>query len=94
MKTYILKTAIYNNIDFPIGTIVKVNNPKWEVEVVEGKLKGEKGHIADGVKGFIVDDTEENRVLIQQCIEHDENLIKQLKQNAKRIKSIPNTADF
>lgn len=92
MKTYILKRPIYNNIDFPIGTVIKVNDPKWEVEVVEGELKGEKGHIADGVEGWIVDDTEENRALIQQCIEHEENLMKQLKQNSERISNIPNGA--
>lgn len=92
MKTYILKRPIYNHIDFPIGTVVKVNDPKWEVEVVEGELKGEKGHIADGVEGWIVDDTEENRTLIQRCIEQEENLKKQIQQNWERLSNIPNSA--
>jgi hypothetical protein len=91
METYILKRPIYNQIDFPIGTIVKINDPNWEVEVVEGELKGKKGHIADGVERFIIDDTEENRALIQQYIEHDENLMKQLIQNRDRIENIPNS---
>ncbi len=90
MKTYILKRAVYNDIDFPIGTIVKINDPKWEFEVVEGKLKGEKGHIADGVKGYIVDDTKENRTLIKRCFEQEKTLLKQLKQNTKQIEKIPN----
>ena len=90
MKTYILKREVYNSIDFPIGTIVKVNDPEWEFEVVEGELIGIKGYIADGMEGWIVDDTNENRALIQQCIEHGENLTKQLRQNYDRIENIPN----
>lgn len=101
MKTYILKRSVYNNEDFPIGTIVTITDDYWGkgsndkntgFTVVEGELKGKKGCVADGLDGWIADDTEENRALIQQCIEHDENLKKQLKQNAKRIDNIPNSA--
>jgi len=66
MKTYILKYDVYNNIDFPKGTIVKVNDWKWEFEVMEGKLKGEKGHIADGMNGFLLEDIIENRKLFKE----------------------------
>lgn len=90
MKTYILKRAVYNDIEFPIGTIVKINDPKWEFEVAEGKLNGKKGHIADGVKGFVIDDTEENRTLIQQYLDQEENLMKQIRKNHERLVNIPN----
>lgn len=89
MKTYILKRPVYNYIDFPIGTIVELfekpthQSMITEAVVVEGELKGEKLCVADGFDGWIVDDTEENRTLIQRCIEQEENLKKQLKQNSE-----------
>lgn len=101
MKTYILKRSVYNNVDFPIGTIVTITDDYWGngnnnkntgFTVAEGELKGEKGCVADGLDGWLVDDIEENRTLIQRYIEQEENLEKQLDQNAERIENIPNCA--
>jgi hypothetical protein len=94
MKTYILKRPVYNSIDFPIGTIIKpINEQFYCFEVVEGDLIGKKGQIADGIVGWIADDTEENRILIQRCIEQEENLMKQVKQNSERLRDLTIT-DF
>ena len=81
MKTYILKFDVYNDIDFPKGSIVTVVNPKWEFEVVEGKLNGERGNIEDGLNGWLLEDTPENRVLFKEFT----TKVKKLENDIKRL---------
>lgn len=96
MKKYILKRTVYNNIDFPVGTIVKPIKEEFRCfEVVSGKLKGEKGEIADGLKGWVCEYTPQNVRRIKNCQSMEKQLLKQLKINARLIDSIPNaTGDF
>ena len=73
MKKYILKLNVYNHIDFPLGTIVKITDDYFGAggdkntgfTVLEGKLAGEKGCVADGLEGYLLEDTPENRKLVQ-----------------------------
>lgn len=101
MKTYILKRVVYNDDEFPIGTIVTITDDYWEngnndkntgFTVVEGELEGKKGCVANGLDGWLADDTKANRSLIQQCIEHMKDIKNQLKRNTELIDSIPNSA--
>lgn len=89
MKKYILKQTVYNNIDFPRGTIVKVNDPKWEFEVVSGKLKGQKGNIADGVNGWLLEDTPDNRKLVKEFNDKLKSLKKERSDLYKNWDKIP-----
>lgn len=74
MKTYILKYAVYNSIDFPAGTTVKITDDYWEgndnlntgFTVVKGKLKGVKGSVANGLNVYLLDDTDKNRKMFAQ----------------------------
>ena len=66
MKTYLLKYIVRNNIDFPKGTVVKVNDWMWEFEVVEGQLKGEKGNLADGMDGWLLANTVVNKQILRK----------------------------
>ena len=62
MKTYILKRPVYNSIDFPLGTIVKLlQEDHYNFVVVGGKLKGLKGCVADGLNGWVIDNTSKNK---------------------------------
>lgn len=82
MKTYILKRPVYNSVDFPIGTIIKPIKEEFHCfEVVEGDLKGEKGGIADGLDGWIINDTPENRKL---CLEFELDM-KKLKRAISKL---------
>lgn len=75
MKTYILKYDVYNNEDFPAGTIVTITDDYWGkgsnkensgFTVIEGKLKGKKGCVADGLHGYLLDNTNENKKLFTE----------------------------
>ena len=81
MNTYILKFDVYNDIDFPKGSIVTVIDPKWEFEVVEGRLKGKRGNVADGLSGWLLEDTLENRMLFKNLI----SKVKQLESAVNRL---------
>lgn len=95
MKTYILKSNVHNYETFPIGTIVKHVNEEFACfEVVSGKQKGKKGDIADGLKGWVCDDTPENRELIKECLNKQKELYKQIKINNQRINNIPASKGF
>lgn len=69
MKTYILKYPVYNDIDYPRGTIVKLLDRQHthypSFEVVEGPLKGKIGGLADGLDGWLIEDTVENIRLLK-----------------------------
>lgn len=83
-STYILKRDVYNNETFPTGTIVKpINHEHYCFEVVEGKLKGKKGGIADGLNGWVCDDTKENRKCIKDYLNNKKEINKQLNINTK-----------
>lgn len=75
MKTYILKYEVFNRINFPVGTIVAItddyyrsSNRNTSFTVVEGELKGEKGCVADGFEGWLIEDTPENRKLVEDFL--------------------------
>lgn len=87
-KTYILKYDCYNDDCFPAGTIVKVNDPKWEFEVVIGKMKGQKGHIADGMNRWLVDNTLKNRNLLKVLIKKEKSLLLKIKKIQKQWKKV------
>jgi len=89
MKTYILKRDVYNNIDFPKGTVVKIIDPKWEFEVSEGKLKGERGNIADGLNGWLLENTPENKKLLKEYLEETKHLELSIKKLDKKWSSLP-----
>lgn len=89
MKTYILKYDVYNNIYFPKGTIVKVIDPKCEFEVVEGKLKGKRGNIADGLNGWLLEDNSNNRLLFNDFISESKRLEKAIKDLDKKWGKLP-----
>jgi len=94
MKTYILKRPVYNSVDFPMGTIVKhITEHCRCFEVVEGKQKGEKGDIADGLfeYDFVCDDTQENRKLIKQFQDKEDELEYQRQENYKFLDNIPSS---
>lgn len=65
MKTFILKYEVCNHIDFPIGTIVKlVDNENFMV--VEGKLKGQTGCVANGLNGWLMENNSTNKKLLNK----------------------------
>lgn len=76
MKTYILKFDVNNTGIFPAGTVVKVTDDYWKdgnwkntgFTVVEGKLKGEKGCVINGLQNWLIPDTPENREKILDLI--------------------------
>lgn len=89
MKIYILKYEVSNHIDFPIGTVVTITDDYFgkgtsrntSFTVVEGKLKGEKGYVADGLEGWLIEDNPENRKLLKKFSEkasHINSLMKNL----------------
>jgi hypothetical protein len=70
LTTYILKYTVSNEDYFIAGTVVtitddyysdKEDNPNTGFTVAEGELKGKKGHVADGLQGWLLENTEENR---------------------------------
>ena len=89
MNTYILKFDVYNDIDFPKGSIVTVIDPKWEFEVVEGRLKGKKGNIADGLNGWLLEDTIENRKLFKEITLKVKKLESAIKRLDKKWRVLP-----
>ena len=91
MKTYILKRDVWNDILFPMGTIVTpCEGVMVCFEVVEGNLIGKKGGIADGLfkHDFACDDTPINRELIADIIQTEKDLKLALQKNDRRIHSI------
>ncbi len=75
MKTYILKYDVHNFINFPMGTIVTITDDYWGkghndsntgFTVVNGKLKGEKGYVSNGLNGYLLDNNSENKELIKE----------------------------
>lgn len=69
MKTYILKYPVYNTIDFPEGTIIELINERMaNFKVIEGNLNGEKGFVANGLDGWLIENTHENVDKINQLI--------------------------
>lgn len=90
-KQYILTRPVYNTIDFPIGTVVKECTAIMKCfEVVKGKLKGQRGGIADGLSGWVCDDTPTNRKLIKEYLNKVKEFNKQEKMNAKIINNMMN----
>lgn len=84
MKTYILKNAIYNNEEFPIGTVVEViefeakNANCASFRVTEGPMKGQIGLVADGLKGFLIENTQVNRKKFIKFKKDKEDLHRQM----------------
>lgn len=89
MNTYILKFDVYNDIDFPKGSIITIIDPKWEFEVVEGRLKGERGNIADGLNGWLLEDNPENRMLFKDFTTKSKKLESAIKRLDKKWRSLP-----
>ena len=98
MKTYILRLPVFNENDFPKGTIVKItddywgknkSNPNTGFTVIEGELKGKKGCVADGLLGYLLDDTLENRHLIKVLQDEQENIKFLYEQLQKRWDELP-----
>lgn len=87
-KTYILKHNVYNSIEFPVGTIVKItddywgkrshNEPNTGFTVVKGKLKGEKGCVSEGLDGWLLDNTAQTRAILKDHKKRESDLKKQL----------------
>ena len=93
MKTYILKDDVYNDIDFPKGTIISlINEEYYHFVVTKGKLKGQKGGIADGLNGWLLENTVENRNLVKQFCSEEKRLIKELETLSKNWAKIPTVA--
>ena len=67
-QTYILKYSVYNGDErnFLAGLIVEVIDPEWEFRVVKGKMKGMRGNIADGLNGYLIENTIQNRNLFKR----------------------------
>lgn len=100
MKTYILKYDIHNNVRFPAGTIVKITDDYWGgndesntgFTVAEGELKGKKGHVVNGLDGWLLEDTKENRKAVknlydkQKEIEKMQNTMREQYDNLKTAK--------
>lgn len=88
MKTYILKYDVYNNTNFPAGTIVIITDDYWGKKdelntgftVMKGKLKGYQGSVANGLKEYLLDNTSENR-----------NAFKEFQHEKKKIKADENS---
>jgi hypothetical protein len=76
MKTYFLKYEVINSMVFPAGTIVKVIDPKWEFEVVEGKLKGKRGNIAEGLNGWLIENNITNKDKIETLFKKRKKILK------------------
>ncbi len=83
MKTYILKYQVTNMHTFPIGTVVTITDDYYgagrtshntSFTVVEGELKGKKGCVANGLQGWLIDDTPQNRKLIDDFIKKAEHI--------------------
>lgn len=98
MKTYILKYDIYNNIDFPKGTIISITDDYWRkghndlntgFTVVSGKLKGEKGCVSAGLNGYLFDNTIENKKLIKNYKSEIKMINRSLKELDKKFDSLP-----
>lgn len=90
MKKYILKYPVYNNIDFPAGTTIELlNEEHYNFIVTEGKLKGEKGGVADGLEGWLLDDTIENRKLFKKFEDSKEKLDASRKILIKKWSALP-----
>jgi len=84
-KTYILVRPVYNNLTFPVGTIVKITDDYWGKDnsdneentgftVVSGKLKGERGCVVDGLDGWLLENNKTNMLLIKNYVRKVENL--------------------
>lgn len=91
VKTYILKSDISNfHEEFPMGTIITpIVHDHYCFKVVYGKLREKKGQIADGLDGYIVEDTKKNRETIARVIKKNKELNLAIKKNWKRISNIP-----
>ena len=90
-KTYILKREVHNDETFPVGTIIKeYNGVMNNFEVVGGKMKGKRGGVADKLsRGFVCDNTKENRALIKSIISMDKRLKKHINDNYRLLSRIP-----
>ena len=97
MKTYILKYEVCNTVDFPIGTVVKITDDYWGnntndvntgFTVVSGKLKGEKGYVADGLNGWLIENTITNRKLIKSLLSQSVKFQKEGNKLQKIIRGI------
>lgn len=73
LKTYILKYNVYNDVTFPTGTIVSITDDYFTSNdkkntgftVVSGKLKGQKGCVVDGLKKYLLENTDANKNAIK-----------------------------
>lgn len=101
MKTYILKYDVYNFITFPKGTVVKITDDYWGggssdqkntgFTVTKGKLKGQKGNVADGLNGWLLENTVENRKLLSEFKSKEKSLnisINSLNRAWNKIKAV------
>lgn len=97
MKTYILKYPVRNSIDFPVGTIVKItddywgkgsNEPNTGFTVVQGKLKGQKGCVSNGLKTFLVENTKVNRGEIKGLLKEHRELDKSIERVLRKLRQM------
>ena len=86
-ETYILRHNVNNDILFKRGTIIRITDDYWGdnlddkntgFTVVSGKLKGKKGYVANGLKGWLLENTKENRQKVSNYIKAKKDIQKQL----------------
>ena len=91
-KTYLLKYPVHNGITFPIGSVVvPISGERYDnFKVVSGKYKGKKGCVANGLDGWLIENTETNRLKLQMFLNkkvYYEHKIKELNQKWIKIKA-------
>lgn len=90
MKKYILKYTVHNSIEFPAGTTVKlIDSEHYNFVVVKGKLKGKKGCVADGLNGWLFEDTTDNRKSFEQYRKTKKKIEDSLKELNKYWNKLP-----
>ena len=88
MKTYILKYPVHNEHEFPIGTIVTITDDYWGngneelntgfTVVEDGPMKGMKGCVADGLNGYLLENTPENHWEVRDFFSRKAELNRQI----------------
>lgn len=87
---FILKHAVYNEIDFPIGTIVElIQQNTYGFMVAEGDLKDKKGFVADGLDGYLIADNKKNRKLVEDFLIKREKISRESKTLKDHWEAIP-----
>lgn len=98
VKTFILKYNVLNNDNFPKGTVVKITDDYWGgssdkkntgFTVTQGKLKGKKGCVVDGLEDCLLDNTRENRKAVADFKKQISNLESEIQKLKKDWDKMP-----